>query len=190
MVEWLGNESRVTRNNLILTTIKNSESQPYNFHNIDALKASIIGVLGSAFRATSKIITNDTGLAYLDMLKDENGRYLLNPDPTNPAKLQLRCGNVVIPLVVYSNATLPCLDDEGTQIPFIVGDLKEGIKFFDRKQLNIMVSNTAVVGEGEEALNAFEEDLTIIRGIEREDCVVRDKSAYMYGYIDTSVVEG
>ena len=32
-------------------------------------------------------------------------------------------------------------------------------------------------------LNAFEEDLTIFRAIEREDCTVKDDAAYVYGQI-------
>lgn len=190
MVEWLANESRVTRNNLILTAIKTKEAQ--DLTNVDGIKKAIIVTLGSAFRATSKIVTNDDGLAYLDTLKDENGRYLLNPDPTDSAKFTLRCGTVVVPVRAYSNETIP---SDGTKAPFILGDLKEGVKLFDRKQLSLMVSNTAVVGEGEEALNAYEEDLTIIRGIEREDVQVRDAKAFINGYIDLAnvaneVVEG
>ena len=51
-----------------------------------------------------------------------------------------------------------------------------------------MASQTAVVGSGEDALNAFEEDLTLLRGIEREDVEMRDEEAFVNGYIE--VVEG
>ena len=69
----------------------------------------------------------------------------------------------------------------------IIGDLKEGIKFFDRKQLTITASNLAAAGE----LNAFEEDLTLFRAIEREDCQVKDDMAFVNGELtidDNSVV--
>ena len=46
-------------------------------------------------------------------------------------------------------------------------------------KLNIMTSNTAVAGD----LNAFENDLTLFRAIEREDVVVRDAEAFVNGYI-------
>ena len=68
--------------------------------------------------------------------------------------------------------------DEG-KIPFIIGDLKEGIYYFDRQQMNIAESNVAAIGD----LNAFEQDLTIYRAIEREDVEVRDADAFVYGYI-------
>ena len=61
----------------------------------------------------------------------------------------------------------------------IVGDLKEAVKFFDRKLLTIMTSNIAMAGE----LNAFEEDLTLFRAIEREDCVSKDPEAFVNGEI-------
>ena len=55
-------------------------------------------------------------------------------------------------------------------------------RFFDRKQLTINTSNVAAIGE----LNAFEEDLTLFRGIEREDCKIRDEEAFVNGYISTT----
>lgn len=61
----------------------------------------------------------------------------------------------------------------------IIGDLKEAVKFFDRKHLTIVSSNIAQAGE----LNAFEEDLTLFRAIEREDCKVKDAAAIVNGTI-------
>ena len=45
--------------------------------------------------------------------------------------------------------------------------------------MTIAVSNIAQVGD----LNAFEEDLTIYRAIEREDVTTRDTDAFVNGYI-------
>ena len=70
------------------------------------------------------------------------------------------------------------------QIPVVIGDLKEGIKLFDRKKTNILASNVAAAGE----LNAFEEDLTLYRAVEREDVEVRDADAFVNGYIEISTV--
>ena len=61
----------------------------------------------------------------------------------------------------------------------VIGDLKEAVKFFDRKMLTIMTSNIAVAGD----LNAFEEDLTLFRAIEREDCQPKDMAAIVNGEI-------
>ena len=70
-----------------------------------------------------------------------------------------------------------------------IGDFKEGIKLWDRKKLNIVPSNVAVVGTGDEQLNAYEEDLTLFRAIERLCCKKRDEDAFVNGYISVSTSE-
>lgn len=181
MTEWLADESRMTWNNLILAVIATKAQTAFN--GLDDIKKALNVTLGSKFKSTSAIITNDDGLQYLDTLKDENGRYLLNPDPTDSAKLRIRVGAITVPIKVYSNDTIATTNNK---VPFIIGDLKEGIKGFDRKQLSLLPSKVAVVGSGDDQLNAYEEDLTIIRGIEREDVVMRDSQAFVNGYIEVS----
>ena len=58
------------------------------------------------------------------------------------------------------------------------------MKFFDRNQMSIMSSNIASIG----TLNAYEMDMTLFRAIEREDCVLKDKEAFVYGEFDTSAM--
>lgn len=183
MTEWLADESRMTWNKLILAVI--TEKAQVAFAGLDDIKKALNVTLGSKFKSTSMIITNDDGLQYLDTLKDENGRYLLNPDPTDTAKLRLRVGAITVPIKVYSNDTI---ETKNNKVPFIVGDLKEGIKGFDRKQLSLLPSKVAVVGSGDDQLNAYEEDLTLIRGIEREDVEMRDSEAFVNGYIEIEAV--
>lgn len=48
--------------------------------------------------------------------------------------------------------------------------------------MSIMTSNIAAIGD----LNAFEEDLTIFRAIEREDCKIKDSEAFVYAEMDLS----
>lgn len=177
IVEWLGDESRVTRNKIILDLIKTQDET--KLEGLDDIKKVLNVTLGSAFKTTSVIVTNDDGLQYLDTLKDNDGKYLLQPNPANPMEMRLSAGAVTVPVKVIPNADLATTSNK---IPFIIGDLKEGIRFFDRKQLTINTSNVAAIGE----LNAFEEDLTLFRGIEREDCKIRDEEAFVNGYISTT----
>lgn len=177
IVEWLGDESRVTRNKIILDLIKTKTETKLT--GLDDIKKTLNVTLGSAFKSTSTIVTNDDGLQYLDTLKDNEGKYLLQPNPANPMQLRLAAGAVTVPITVIPNADLPT---NSSKIPFIIGDLKEGIRFFDRKQLTLNTSNTASIGE----LNAFEEDLTLFRGIEREDCKIRDDQAFVNAYISAT----
>lgn len=177
IVEWLGDESRVTRNNIILNLIKTKAET--ELKGLDDIKKTLNVTLGSAFKSTSVIVTNDDGLQYLDTLKDSEGNYLLQANPADPMKLRLAAGAVTVPITVIPNADLPT---NSNKIPFIIGDLKEGIRFFDRKRLTLNTSNVASIGE----LNAFEEDLTLFRGIEREDCKIRDDKAFVNAYITTT----
>jgi HK97 family phage major capsid protein len=179
LIAWIGDESRVTRNKLILEALDAKEKTA--LEGLDDIKKALNVTLGQAFKPTSKIITNDDGLQYLDTLKDSMGRDLLQPDPTEPANMRLRAGATVVPIKVIPNADMPSNTSEAGKriVPMIIGDLKEAVKFFDRKQLTIMTSNIAAVGE----LNAFEEDLTLYRAIEREDVQTKDLEAVVYGEI-------
>ena len=183
LTEWIGDESRVTANKLILEQIKTNTATEIK-NGVDGIKKVLNQTLGSAFKSTSKIFTNDDGLQYLDTLKDSDGDYLLQPNPTNPMKMQLCAGASVIPVVVIPNADMPTDDttDAGSsksRIPMIIGDLNEGIIYWDRQKLSLMMSTVASAG----SLNAFEQDLTLIRAIEREDVTPRDKKAFVNGYI-------
>lgn len=171
---WIANESRVTANKLILEQINAKETTP--IASMDDVKKALNVTLGAAFKGTSKIVTNDDGLQWLDTLVDSDGDYLLQPNPSQPMQMQLCAGATVVPVEVYPNADMPTGEDG---IPFIMGDLKEGIVYWDRQQMNIKTSDVAAIGE----LNAFEEDLTLFRAIEREDVTQRDTGAFVNGRI-------
>lgn len=179
LTAWIGNESRITRNKLILTTLGTKEKTPIKA--LDDIKKALNVTLGQAFKPTSRIVTNDDGLQWLDTLKNEKGEYLLQPSPVDPMQLRLCAGATTIPVTVIPNADLPTAE---TKIPIIIGDLKEAVKFFDRNQMSIMSSNIASIG----TLNAYEMDMTLFRAIEREDCVLKDKEAFVYGEFDTSTM--
>ena len=143
--------------------------------DLDGILAAWVG-LGSTFRATSKLITNDDGLLWLGTLKDGNGRYLLTPNPADSKELRLCVGPHTLPVKTYDNETIPTTEG---RVPMILGDLKEGVAYWDRRVFTVKVSDTAAVGE----FNAFEQDMTIWRGSLRDDCTVRDDGAFVNGCI-------
>ena len=179
LVTWIGDESRVTRNKIILGVI--NQKTKTTIKSLDDVKKALNGTLGQAFKQTACIVTNDDGLQWLDTLKNDKGEYLLQPSPADPMKMVLCAGATTVPVKVIPNDDMPSdTTTKGTtKIPVIIGDLKEGIKFFDRKQLTLITSNIAVAGE----LNAFEEDLTLFRAIEREDCKTKDDAAFVNGVL-------
>ena len=174
LVKWLGEEDVATKNAQILTAIATKAET--DLKNLDGIKKAINVTLGAAFSGSTIIVTNDDGLQYLDTLVDKNGRYLLTPDVQEPMQMVLAVGARKIPVKVVPNAIL---STKTNKVPFTIGDLKEAIKIFDRQKLSIMTSNVAAVG----TLNAFEQDLTLFRGIERFDCKVKDANAFVNGYI-------
>lgn len=178
LTNWIADESRVTRNKLILDAVATQDAT--ELKDLDGIKKALNVTLGQAFKATAKVITNDDGLQYLDTLKDSEGHYLLQPSPADPMQLVLCAGASAVPVFVVPNADMPTSENK---IPMIIGDLFEGVKFFDRKLTTITTSNTAAAG----SLNAFENDLTLFRAIEREDVKVKDAGAFVNGYI-TAVV--
>lgn len=172
--EWLGDEARVTANKEILAEIATNTAT--NLKDLDGILTAWVK-LGSVFRATSKLITNDSGLLWLGLLKDANGRYLLTPDPADPKELRLCVGPHILPVKTFDDETIPC---SGTRIPMILGDLREGIVYWDRRSFSVKVNDSGVVG----TLNALEQDLTLWIGSMRDDCTKRDEKAFVNGYID------
>lgn len=178
LVKWLGEEDVATKNAQILMAIATKAET--DLKNLDGIKKAINVTLGAAFSGSTIIVTNDDGLQYLDTLVDKNGRYLLTPDVQEPMQMVLAVGARKIPVKVVPNAIL---STKTNKVPFTIGDLKEAIKIFDRQKLSIMTSNVAAVG----TLNAFEQDLTLFRGIERFDCKVKDANAFVNGYITVTL---
>ena len=174
LTKWLAEEDIATKNTQILTAIATKAET--DLKNLDGIKKAINVTLGAAYAGSVVIVTNDDGLSYLDTLVDKQGRYLLSPDVQNPMQMVLAVGARKIPIRVVPNAILAT---KTNKIPFVIGDLKEAVKIFDRAKLNIMTSNVAAVG----TLNAFEQDLTLFRGIERFDCKVKDSDAFVNGTI-------
>lgn len=174
--KWLAGEARATGNRLVLEAIKTKEATALG--DLDGILKAWVG-LGSAFRATSKLITNDDGLAWLGTLKDGNGQYLLKTNVTEPSQLQLSVGPYVLPVKVYSNNTLP---SEGTTVPMILGDLSEAIVYWQYKAFAVKMSDTAVVG----TLNAYRQNLILWRGDLWDDCTLWDSESFVYGTIDTA----
>ena len=172
--KWFARKSVATANTLILKILKSKGE--VGLSGLSGIKKVLNVTLGQAYKSSSIILTNDDGLQWLDTLKDQNGRYLLNPNPTEPAKLQLRAGATVVPIEVAPNNILPT---ENSKVPFIIGDLKEAVAYWDRQQYILNASDIASVGN----VNAFAQNLTLFRALEREDACVKDPDSFVYGII-------
>lgn len=172
IIEWLADEDRVTANRLILTELEKKTATPIT--DLDDIRKAVNVTLGSTYKNTSSIITNDLGINWLDTLKDANGRPLLQPNLADPTKMYINFAGSLVPVISVPVKDLPNTEDD--EIPFIVGDLKEAVKYFERKAITIKMSDTATVG----GVSAFENGLTYFAATERQDVKVKDEDAYVY----------
>lgn len=174
IANWLAKKSKATRNNLILNVLKGLTKVDLADYN--GIKRVLNVDLDPAISQNASIFTNQDGFNYLDQLEDNEGRPLLQPDPTQPTR-KLFAGK---PVVVLSNKTLAsAVDGDNVSYPFIIGDLKEAVVLFDRKLMTVETTR-----EGGES---WRKDLTEIRAIEREDVKLRDDEAVVYGQITITV---
>lgn len=174
VAEWLGKADVNTTNAKVLAKV--AEKAQVNLVDIDGIKKALNVTLGQAYKVGAKIYTNDDGLNYLDTLKDGNDRPLLNPDPTAPANMQLRCGTTVLPIKVLPNKVWASV---GGKAPFIVGNLFDYVRKYDRQHMSIKASDVASIG----SFNAFANNMTLLRAIVRDDYRVKDADSIVHGYI-------
>ena len=113
-----------TDNLNILNTLKGVPTKTVKtLDNIKALRNSL------DFGLTPIVITNNDGFAYLDNLKDSQGRYILQPDVTIASgKSLFGC-----PIVVMNNKVLP--DVKTGQFPIFIGDLQEAVALIRRNTI-------------------------------------------------------
>lgn len=172
--QWIAKKSIATRNYLILQEL--SKLTKVDLKDYKGIKTALNVTLDPIFAAAANIFTNQDGFNYLDQLEDKDGRPLLQPDPTNPTR-KLLSGK---PVITLSNKTIAT--DKDGKAPFIVGDLKEAIVLWDRKQLSIDMTK--------EGGNAWRTNTSEFRAIEREDVTPWDTEAVVYGQITVAPKTG
>lgn len=135
------------------------------------LKTALNVELDPEISVLSTILTNQSGFNYLDSLKDDNGRPLLMPDPTQSTGYLFK-GH---PVKVASNAVLPnrTVTDtgatKGDYYPIYVGNFEQYATLFTRQALEL--ASTDVGG------SAFRTNSIEVRGIARLDCQIFDAAA-------------
>ena len=115
--------------------------------------------LDPAISAGAKILTNQDGIEYLDELTDSQGRPLLTQSLADPTKFVFRGREII----VVSNALLTAK----SAIPFYVGSFADMLAFFQRKGVEVAVSQEA----------GFTKYATYVRAVERFGVVKDDADA-------------
>lgn len=173
VINWLGKKSKVTRNVLILNVIEKLTRQAIK--SLDDIKDVLNVKLDPAISPNAILLTNQDGFNYLDKLKDKDGKYILQSDPTQKNKKLFAGTN---PVVIVSNRFLKTKGTTNKKAPLIIGDLKEAIVLFKREDMEL--ASTDVGGK------AFTRNTLDLRAIQRDDVQMWDNEAAVYGEIDLS----
>lgn len=175
ITRWIARKSNATGNKKTIELINSKTAKEIEM--MDEVKKAVIVTLGAAYRNESRILTNDDGLFFLSTLKDANGRDLLQPNPMDVMQMFLSIGPIRVPIISVPNNVIA--SDAATagklKIPMVCGDFKEAFKKYDRQRTTLLSSNIAVAG----SLNAFTQNLTLVRAIERNDFRVIDSDAFV-----------
>lgn len=131
---------------------------------VSDIKTTLNTKLDPAIAQNAQIITNQSGFDYLDNLTDTLGRPLISESITEPGK-KLISGKE---LVVLPDELLP--NPAKGKVPFYVGDLEQGINFYDRMGVEVARSEHA----------GFTQNATLLRVIERFDVKPFDSAAVVY----------
>lgn len=171
---WIAKKARTTRNFLILSQLDTSfgGAKTKTLESLDDFKDVFNVSLDPAIALSSGVLTNQDGFNWLDKLKDTDGKYVLQPNPTDATK-RLLFGKY--PVTVVSNKVLKTVSNK---VPFYMGDFKEAITIFDRETLSIEFST--------EAGDLWSKDLTGVKVRERLDIKTVDEEAVIKGEVDVT----
>ena len=173
IVEVFSKKAVVTENKMAVEVLKsNKTSKPIK--EWKDIKSLINKELDPGVLFDTVIVTNQDGFDWLDSQEDKNGRPILQPNPTEPTKSQLKGYTIE----QFSNGLMPT---NSNKIPFFIGNLKEAAKLVD---LNGQVSFATSSEAG------FMSNTTIARLIEFIDVIQVDKSdkCYVYGELDSTTI--
>ncbi|MCT1186444.1 phage major capsid protein [Lactococcus lactis] len=163
---WIAKKVVVSRNKAIIAAMGAAPKKP-TIANFDDVITMINTAVDPAISATSSLLTNQSGLNKLALVKTAEGKYLLEPDPTKPNSYLIKGKRVI----VIADRWLP--NSGSTVYPLYYGDMSQAITLFDRENMSLLPTN---IGAG-----AFETDTTKIRVIDRFDVKTTDSEALVAG---------
>lgn len=170
VARWIAKKHVVTKNSLITGLLLGL--QPVQLQGFDDVKRVLNVDLDPAISLNATIITNQDGYHWMDTQKDQNGRYLLQDDITQPGR-KLFMGR---PIAVVSNRYLPTVQVEGQNLaPMFIGNGKEAAVLFTYGRYELASTR--------EGGDAWRRDTTELRTITRDDLCPWDIGAMVYGQL-------
>jgi HK97 family phage major capsid protein len=135
--------------------------------DVDGIKEVFNKDLDAAIADSAIVIANQTAFQYLDEMKDENGRPLLQDNPGLATGKMLQ-GRAV---EVFNDSEIPAVAGRGV---LYVGSIADAVKFFDRGVYEVAISKEA----------GFTKHQTLAKVVERFDVKLADKSAYVHVQVE------
>lgn len=166
VARWIAKKHVVTKNTLIIAALNTMSKQAVA--DFKGIKKVFNTMLDPAIAQTATWLTNQDGFNWLDEQEDQNGRPLLQMDPTQPTR-RLLLGR---PVIVVANRFLPSTTGSPAKAPLIVGNLEELAIHFHLGRYELMSTN--VGGD------AFKRDSTDLRVITYDDVKLWDPSAGVF----------
>ena len=169
VANWIAKKYVVTKNLLVVGMLQ--DSQPGQLTSFDDIKRALNVDLDPAISLNAVIITNQDGYHWMDTQIDNDGRYLLQDDITQPGR-KLFKGR---PVVVVSNRYLPTIQgDQGEpeMAPVFIGWGQQFAVLFSRGLYELASTR--------EGGDAWRRDSTELRVITRDDLVQWDAGAGRY----------
>lgn len=161
----IAKKDALTRNLAIIDVMNKAPKKP-TITKFDDIKDLSNNTLDPLIENTSIFLTNQSGYNVLSKVKDAEGRYLIQPDPTQPDRYLLD-GKLVV------RVADKWLQDINGSHPLYFGDFKQAITLFDRQDMQILATN---IGGG-----AYETNTYKVRVIDRFDVQATDTGAMAVG---------
>lgn len=180
LMKWIAKKTRATRNARILACMDTiTKGKEVAVTDLDSLKDIFNVMLDPAIATSSAVWTNQDGFNWLDKLKDKDGNYILQPDPTDKTRTLL-FGKYTVHML--SNKVLKTTTEASANTntyPLYCGNLAEAVTLFDREFMTVESSK--------EAGSVWDKDQLAVKVRDRFDVKAVDEAAIIKGKITVTV---
>lgn len=170
---WWNRKAIRTENKIIFKKLKDAKaSEIVSISTLDSIK-TVLNTKLDASLIDVRIVVNQDSYNYLDCLKDENGRPLINPDPMQKDRMLFKG---IYPIEKFPNSQLKT---ELNKAPVLIGDFTEVCDFVELDGgLQIATSEHA----------NFKKNQNLMRCVTGNDVTIKDKNAFVYCTVDVSTL--
>ena len=157
---WFAKKLVITENTMLLTALRSLTATDITSDPLAGIKTALNVGLDPAISTLAAIICNQNGFDALDQLTDDNGRPMLQPDPTNATRQNVKGRPVhAVSNAVMGNTTNGSGQTATTTADLFIGYGKEFATLFHCGSYEL--ASTDIGG------NAWRTDSTELRGIAR-----------------------